>query len=232
MVVDEAFWPQFSGTSFVVPLIKGPYHNYPCGPYRLHAFGLRELYRRHPDADWYFHLEYDTLVLNPGFKKDLRAALKSNVWVMGIDHRVYPMNFPLLEDITGMRFTNAHYLIGCCQFYRREAVSKIDFDTILNTTDKFKMGYFPGYDRFSFDEELLPTVVAGLGGEVKGLGKWDESTCKWDGSLYRVRYRPMIHRNDLSVDTSIIHPVKDDNDIRTYHRAARLKFSQRRERRL
>ena len=186
------------------------------------------LLREFPDRDWYVWTEYDILVVSPEFKRGLDVP--KNVWVLGCDvrdDRVF--DFPLLEQILDRgRIERSCYVFGACHFYRREFLETLGesfFEKFLRETEQFREGFFPGYQHHAFEEECLPTLAKHLGGQVMELSCWEGD--KWRGStLFALRYQPDMKPDDVPVNASIIHPVKDDDPIRQHYRQHREMFNQ------
>jgi hypothetical protein len=112
-LIDGASWDQFGDLG--VEKIKGEVHAYKASPYRNQILGLKELYNRYPDKDWYWHLEYDTLLLTNGFKSEINKL--KNVWVAGCDYRLYELDYPAIEDMIGERIKSSHYFIESQRFF-------------------------------------------------------------------------------------------------------------------
>jgi len=229
LLVDQAGWSQFQDRNICnVDKIEGFYHNYYKGCYRNYALGLKTLFETYPNADWYWWLEYDALVISDAFKADLEKANKQGIWMMACDLRKYKFAFPLLEEILGCgKIQTSRYLLGCCQFHHHNFLAKLTeldfFNKLIDATEEYREGIFPDYPRHAFEEELWPTLALHLGGRLKGLSCWINP--RWVGSpLYKVRYQPEIRPYEILPSTSIIHPVKNPNPIRLYYRKQRDKI--------
>jgi hypothetical protein len=153
----------------------------------------------------------------------------------GVDLRKYETP-PFLEEIVGSKIENSYYLLGCCHFLHKNFVSKIInfIDILLDKTQDFTKGYFPGYNRWAFEEELWPTLAYHLGGSLAELSCWQGTeTGDWqnvkgsrlfygeksdlyrgDFERYPIRNTPDLTMIDINSKTSIAHPIKDYNDIR------------------
>jgi hypothetical protein len=226
VVVDKAGWKIFENED--MNKICGLYHNHHCSNYKNYIFGIKSLYEMYPDCDWYCWLEYDVLITSPWFKRDLELAHKKGVWMLGCDLREYPFEFTLLQNILKEgTIKTSRYLLGCCHFIHRDFLDKLYptgfFDRFAEATKKFEQGYFPNYERYAFEEEVLPTIVHHFDGKIQELSCWNEDNNEWRGSsMYPVRFRPEIDPGELSATASIIHPVKElKHPIRVHYRKIR-----------
>jgi len=199
------------------PVEIGYYHNFPRGPYRNVGLSLLRLYDRWPHHDWYCHIEWDCLVLSSDFKLDLEK--KSAAFCLGFDRREYGCHIPELNRIVGQPVNHGRYLIGCCIFFKRRFVQMLAeglLQKILQETEEYEEGRFPGYMGFSFEEDLYPTLAAHFGGIVESLGHWGR---------YAVRWTPDVTPSDLPPGTLIAHPIKDYNSpVREHHRRLRKRW--------
>ena len=235
LVVDKKGWHHFNNRDPQgCELLEGYTHGISRSPYRNYTLGLMNTYRRWPDHDWYFYVEYDVLVASHWIKKDLEAAQRKGVSFLGCDYRIQDMTFPLLADILGAgSFQKGHYFLGCCHFIANGFVRQLEergfFERFLERTAEFKVGEFPGYGRHAFEEELMPTMCVHLGGKVQELSCWkggdkgiEKDKWRGAGTRYPVRYTPEIVAREVYPDASIIHPLKSfDHPIRVHYRKNR-----------
>jgi hypothetical protein len=127
----------------------------------------------------------------------------------------------------GEPLNNSYYLLGCCQFFHRDFINKLNeidfFDRFLNLTNGFTRN-FPNYNGYDISEHMYPSLCRHFGGNIGVLSTCDEFG-KWHGSYqyYPVRWRPDISEIDEFKNASIIHPVKSfENPIREFHRKKRF----------
>ena len=160
VVVDQIGWPKFNNIEISdAKVIKGFYHAHKRSPYRNYTLGLKTLFETWPNCDWYLYCECDCLFTSDKFKNDLIKASNKNAWCVGMDLRRHKFSFPLLEDILGQGLiSQSYYLLGCCQFHHHDFIEKLHsldfFDELIEKTKDFEKGYFPGYTRWAFEEEL------------------------------------------------------------------------------
>jgi hypothetical protein len=180
-----------------VRTIHGIWHDHYCGNYRNYIIGLQELYNVYPDADWFCWMEYDVLIASSWFKMDL----EHDYWMIGCDLRNYPCEFPLLSDILGMPIKESRYLLGCLHFLHRDFVTTLVkmgfFNKMLEATNTFEHGHFPGYERYAFEEEMLPAIAFSLGGSLMELSCWLDGSWRRT-QMYPVRFEPDIMAIELS----------------------------------
>ena len=234
VLVDGAFKDRFRNVKMPCQKMAGFYHNCEKAPYRNLTLGLMTLADSF-DADWYCYIEYDCLVTSPGIKLDLASA-DPLVYCMGNDHRIGNNKFLLLEGMMKMEFPETHCLLGCCTFFRREFIRKLQemdfFHKFLYMTNDFTGGFFPGFNHqegYDFGEHLYPTLAANLGGQVRQLACYYGDN-NWSGNYHRypMRFRPEYDtRMEKFPEASIIHPVKSfDHPFRNLHRKKREKLCQ------
>ena len=250
VLVDQAGWPNFQG--FRIPPARiepGFRHAFHRSPYRNAALGLQKAYSYWPDSDWFLYTEYDCLFTSDAFKLDLALASQSNAWCVGFDLRRFSTQLEVLEQLLDHgAFRYSYYLLGCCQFLSNALISKLAesgfIDRLLDATSQFQSGYFPGYPRWAFEEELWPSIAVQFGASLYELACWkgidrqwqdritddpkviyaegDDSPWRGKHRTYLVRFSPEINPLEHSYAVSIIHPVKQfENPIRIYHRGKR-----------
>jgi len=228
VLVDGASWSQFNGFDFPVSLMCGFKHGCPKSPYRNVALGLKMLAETWNDADWYCYCEYDCLFTSDRFKKNLEAAQKMGIWMLGNDGHVDDKQMPLIESMLGGKFKSYYYLLGCCQFFSREFIQKLTeinfFDRLLGLTNQFTEGYMPGYNGYDLSEHMYPSLCRHFGGNVGVFASYDEMG-RWHGhyKYFPIRWRPEIDpESENFPESSIIHPLKKyDHPIRKHHRELR-----------
>jgi len=234
VVIDGASWNEW-GEQLVVPAykLKGFYHNYPKAPYRNLTLGLKTAVDLWPESDWFCYSEPDVLYTSDGFKKDLSAAQKQNVWCIGNDLRIADLKFPYLESMMNIKLKNSYYLLGCCVFYSGEFIRKLKeinfFDTFLTFTNEFTEGHFPDYAEqggYDFGEHLYPTLANHLGGSVAQFAYWNQLLEQWGGQQFKkypLRWKPEINWDDNFNEASILHPIKNGSDLRWFHACKRYR---------
>ena len=244
VVVDEAGWERCDWQSLKAVVEKGYYHNFRQGPYRNSALGIWRAAQLWPDVKWYCYFEYDALVLNEGYKKELAQAEKDGCLIVGNEYTTDEFDLPLLEKILTESVTKVYHLGGFCQFMHRDMVQGLMkrgfFERFLEATKGFENGYFPREKGKmpAFEEELWATLAGYLGGgpaSIRELAGWD-GMFVWDGGAseprynvshgdwrkFPMRFRPEIGADEVFPETSLVHPVKDfDHPVRASARAAR-----------
>jgi hypothetical protein len=216
---------RFRGHHLAAHQIQGLRHNHHRAPYRNMVLGLQTASEMW-DADWYCYLDYDALVASEGFKE----RLETDAWVVGNDHRVGNLKFPLIESLAGVQIKESHYLIGCCHFINRKLIDRLKevnfFERFLWATNDFQAGFFPGHTEqtcYDVGEYIMPSLAVAMGGRVEELAYFDH-TNQWRGDpRFPLRFRPdLIPQFDSYEEASILHPVKDyAGIIREYHRKKR-----------
>ena len=207
--------------------VAGLYHNYNRNPYKNIALGLWKLAELFPNSDWYCYCEYDVLFGSSEFKEDLQKRYKEDYWCLGNDHRINSLKFPILEKWTNKEFTRSDYMLGCCLFYNSKFIEKLlslnFFEKLLNFSNGFSGGFFPGFKEYDLSEHIYPTLARQLGGKVGSFAKWTDKG--WEGRYrkYPLRFRPDL--DELFEEASIMHPLKEYNgEIRNYFREKRCKL--------
>jgi len=200
--------------------------------YRNFTLGMMKLFKQFPDCDWYCSSEYDVIFGSDAFKKELNTVPKQT-WCVGFNFKRTKMNLPLFEAITKKPMPIQNYLIGCCMFFKREFIEKMYnenvFHNILNYTNGFDHGSFPGYSEqggYDFTECLFPTLVGYMGGGIRNLSDWNSKHKLWRGNhvTYPVRWPELVTIQE-GKEASILHPCKNyDDPIRIYHREKRRAY--------
>lgn len=231
VVVDGAAWPSLKYEKFPVGKMEGFYHNIHKSPYRNVALSLKTVTETYPDAQWYCYTEYDVLFASERIKNNLRLAEEKGVWMLGNDGRVDVEAMPLIQSLVGEKFKSSYYLLGCCQFFHRNFISKLNeidfFNRFLNLTNGFTDGFFPFYGGYDLSEHMYPTLCRHFGGNIGVFAHYDENG-RWHGAYkhFPVRWRPEIDpETENFPEASIIHPLKTyDHPIREMHRERRNKW--------
>lgn len=215
---------RFSGANIPAHRLDGLKHNHHRAPYRNMMFGLQKASEMW-EADWYCYLDYDALVVSEAF----RERLETDAWILGNDHRVGNLKFPIVEAAAGVKIHESHYLLGCCHFIHRDFIRLLNerdfFGKFLWYTNDFKDGFMPGHTVQSCHdagEHILPSLAVAMGGKVQELGcySWDG---RWIGDpRFQMRFRPDICPAEHIPEASILHPLKDfSGPIRTQQREKR-----------
>lgn len=218
ILVDGLFWSIFSSTHFTCPVIKGFNHGKSCSPYKNQLVGLQKLRKLYPNADWYVYVESDTLFTGEQFKIDLA---KKNIWAAGFD--VHEMNNPwtLLSHRLGIDIARHRIMIGCCQFYHRDFMIKLEEIDFFNTLIKLSAPYketFPDYAHLAVEEGLLPSMCLHFGKTTLNLGCWD---MEFNRKHYGIRFRPTWEMHEMVNNFSIVHPIKELEAIRAKYKKIR-----------
>lgn len=216
---------RFHGHPLPAHQIQGLRHGHYRAPYRNMMLGLHTASQLW-DADWYCYLDYDALIASEDFKE----RLQTDAWVLGNDHRIGNLKFPLLESLANVEIRESHYLLGCCHFVSRKLIEKLNaidfFNRFLWVTNESKDGFFPGHTLqtcYDVGEYIMPSLAVAMGGRVEELGCFD-CTNRWQGDKrFLLRFRPdIIPTQEPYQDATILHPVKDPSGvIRTYFRKKR-----------
>jgi hypothetical protein len=229
VVVDGGAWEQFKDIDLPVAKICGFRHKCSKSPYRNVALGLYSLIEQHPNMDWYCYCEQDVLFGSSRFKENLRMADERDVWMLGNDGHVDDKSMPLVESLVGEKLPNIYYLIGCCQFFSKKFINKLNeinfFERFLHLTNEFSSGYFPEYDGYDISEHMYPTLCRHFGGNIGVFATFDYDKQEWHGAhqYYPVRWKPDLEGK--YPEASILHPLKTyDHPIREYYRGKRNKW--------
>jgi hypothetical protein len=218
VLIDGASWGKFQNISLPVTKMEGFYHNAAKSPYRNMALGMKMLRESYPNSDWYCYSEPDVLFASSRILKNLQMASERNIWMMGNDGHVDDIQMPLVESLIGSKFKSQYYLLGCCQFFHKNFLNKLDeinfFDRFLNLTNAFSAGYFPLYKGYDISEHMYPTLCRHFGGDVGVLAHYDEYGV-WHGAYeyFPMRWKPELDpEKEKFPEASILHPVKDVNN--------------------
>lgn len=236
VIIDGSRWEEWGKKAELnAKKIQGFHHNYPKAPYRNYTYGLFETYQLFPDADWYCYCENDVLFTSSEFKKELENAERANIWCMGNDLRKYNFKLPYLERIVGEQIKECKYLLGCCVFFNKKFIQKMItehlFEKILMATNEFEKGYFPDFEKqggYDFGEVLYPTMAAHYGGGVAQFAVWNQYLEQWNGNFqkYPMRWKPELNWEDNFSSASIMHPIKNSNELRLFHKMKRTRNAQ------
>jgi hypothetical protein len=229
-VVDAKNWDSWGeNLPQDINAIKGFYHGYNKAPYKNYTYGLKKIYEKYPDSDWYCYCEPDVIFASDKFKKVLSED--DSVWMYGNDLRYYDkIKFPFLENMLNIKFNITSYFLGCCLFFNKIFIKKLNeinfFDTFLKEVSIFKNGYFPDCDEqnvYDIGENLYPTLAFHLGGKLKQFACWNQTFNHWTGNFkeYPMRWRPELTFEDNYPEACILHPVKNTSGLRQFHKTLR-----------
>lgn len=226
LLINGSSWSKLCNIDLNVNKVKGFRHDVPRSPYRNVALGLKMSYESHPDADWHCYSEYDTVFASDRFKKNLEMAEEKGIWMLGNCGHIDECSMPLIESMVGEKFRSIYYMLGCCQFFHRKFMEKLDeidfFDRFLFLTNSFSEGHFPAYSGYDISEHMYPTLCRHFGGNIGVFASWDEEKREWHGSseYFPMRWKPDIEEGHENA--SIIHPLKTfDHPVREFHRKRR-----------
>jgi hypothetical protein len=230
VVVDGASWGHYKDLALPAFKMEGFHHGCPKAPYRNVALALKTVTETWA-VDWYCYCEYDVLFGSDRFKHNLKMAEDMGVWMLGNDGHIDEHPMPMVQALLGEKLKNCYYLLGCCQFFHRNFIEKLNdinfFERFLTLTSGFTDGYFPFYSGYDISEHMYPSLCRHFGGNIGVFATWD-SEGKWHGAseYFPVRWKPDInHEKDSYHEASIMHPLKTmDNPIREYHREKRNKW--------
>lgn len=227
MIVDGAHWTGWGSVCEVnvKEKINGFYHNYHKSPYKNVIFGLKTLYEKEPDAEWYCYFEPDVLFCNENFKEYLEEGSYRNAWCIGSDFRNTNVKLENIEKLFQNKFYITKYLLGCCYFVNKRYLMLLQsisfFDKFLYYTNSFEKGFFPGYNGYDLSEHLIPTLAHYLGGNVYGLSSWNGKEWLGKKDIFALRWKPEI-KEEENIISSIMHPIKDfESPIRIKQREIR-----------
>lgn len=229
LLIEGATWEKW-GKTFKSDScrMKGLVHNCPRSPYRNVALGISKAWEKwHDDMEWLCYCEPDVLFASDRFITNLEMASSRNVWMLGNDGHVDDKKMPLVEAMLGTEFVSTYYLLGCCQFFHREFLLKLEeidfFNRFLFLTNGFAAGYFPGYSGHDISEHLYPTLCRHFGGAIGVFATWDG--VRWHGAhqYFPLRWRPELDtQTENFTDASVLHPLKSaDHPLRIFHRKKR-----------
>jgi hypothetical protein len=209
---------------------QGYVHHFNKAPYRNYTFGLQELYNKYPTSDWYCYCESDVLFASESFKFYLKQ--NPDVWMFGNDLRYSKkIKFPYLNKIIKEDIKETSYFLGCCLFFNRVFIEKLIeldfFNKFLDATKHMAKGWFPDCDDqgvYDIGENLYPTLALHYGGKLKQFAVWNQTFNHWAGEHFKefpMRWKPEITWDDNFSEASILHPVKNNSDLRWFHKAKR-----------
>lgn len=229
LVVVDGASKEFRNVSLPVTQLEGFHHGCGKAPYRNVALGLSVAYEKFAGYDWYCYLEYDCLITSDRFKRNLQMADSMDVWMLGSDGHIDDKEMPYINPLVGSRFKSIYYLLGCCQFFGKKYMDKLNeirfFDRFLTLTNGFSEGFVPGYHGYDVSEHMYPTIARHFGGNIGVFGTWENPKKKWHGSydIFPIRWQPELDpETENFPNASIMHPVKSyDHPIRVYHRERR-----------
>jgi len=225
-LIDGCNWDCWEGVDVAAHKLKGFRHGCPKSPYRNMALAL-DFACGFGDFDWICYTEYDVLFTSPRIVSQLMKASEMGVWMIGNDGHVDDKEMPLIESLIGEKLTSHYYLLGCCQFFHRDFMRKLNeidfFDRFLNMTNEFSEGYMPAYSGYDVSEHMYPSLCRQFGGNIGVLASY--SFGEWHGAYkhYPLRWRPELDPETEDFDeASVMHPLKDyDHPIRRKHREKR-----------
>jgi len=228
LLINGSAWDQLKDIDLLVSKMKGFRHDVPKAPYRNVALGLQMAWETFPQSDWVCYTEYDALFASDRFKYNLAMAEEKKVWMLGNAGRVDECRMPLVESLVGENFQSIYYLLGCCQFFHKDFMKKLDkidfFNKFLFLTNEFSEGYFPAYSGYDISEHLYPTLCRHFGGNVGVFATWEDAKQEWHGAFeyFPMRRRPELDPEATYPKASILHPLKSfDHPIRKFHRTRR-----------
>jgi len=225
IIVDKKGWDQFS--DFKHPdteVVCGVYHGVGRSPYKNLAIGMKHLYERWPNEQWYLYTEFDVLFLNSGFKLDLARLEAEDVMLGGFQHRPKKgdnNNHWLTQDILGAdKAKMCHKMLGAVLFHSQKCMKQLMeanfYDEVLERTKSYKGDRFPRFSDYAVEEIIYPSAAAAYG-KIAPLANVDDQRVS-----YRVRFVPEVRQGEVALSTSIAHPVKAlDNPVRV--NAARMR---------
>lgn len=224
--VDGLAWSKFSEFNYrnVIPL-RGVDHGINRSPYKNMTLGLSEAYNKWPDKDWYCYMEYDVLILSDLFKYQLEIAARRGVSCVGFEHGYTAGSNDawLLSKLFDKEINYKHKMIGCFMCFSNACMKFWDqhnfFGNLLTQTASYSGADFPNFTDYAVEEILFPTA-ASLAGPLLTFN----AGCS-QSSRYLVRFMPEVTQNEITNETTIVHPIKSfTNPIRQHYAAARMAF--------
>lgn len=230
VVVDGNSWGQFKTADLNASLLDGFLHGKASAPYRNVCLGLMKAWEQWGTSkSWYCYMEYDCLVGSNALEEELSVADREGVWIAGNDYRKESGSLPFLDHFQRQRCT-LHYLLGCCMFLSRDFMSALYgsnfFERFLTYTNFFTgevaMNKPDGKKEMVYDlsEFLYPTLAALYGGKVGELACWEGSGWRGLGARYPMRFFPDLNEGNYE-HACVMHPLKSDGDVRSFHRRKR-----------
>lgn len=222
VLVDAVGWGNFLGSDPKYDLCRGLPHGRPRSPFRNILFGMKELYLKHPNVDWYCYCENDVLFIGDQFKRDIEKA--KGKMLLGTNYRRdRDWELPLLNRVVGGEVREQHYVLGCLMFMHRKFVAQLAewSKSLLRETERFESGFFPDFHGYAFEEQLFPSLANYFkAGSVQALS--------FEGRPhpnYISRFRPEINQSEVRAGATFLHPVKNaDDPIRLHYRKLRNKI--------
>ncbi len=229
ILVDGLGVHDFRGLDWDVSFVRGFNHGSSRAPYRNVALGLSMVVEKYPDVDWYVYCESDVLFTSKRYQTNLEMAAERNVWMLGNDGRVHYEPMELIAAMFKTTFSNGYYLLGCCQFFHRQFIQKLQekdfFNRFLHLTGSFDGKTFPKFNGWDISEHMYPTLCRHLGGNIGVFASYDSEKNQWHGAYeyFPMRWTPEINADtEFFKDASVIHPMKElDHPLRTYYRNLR-----------
>jgi hypothetical protein len=235
LIVDKAGWHHYQGFKHPdTEVMCGLYHKARKSPYKNMAVGLREAYGIWPDVDWYHWLEYDAVYLNDYFRYDLDRCRESAC--VGFDPvgKFASNDHWLVKEILDDSNIECYKMLGAVTYFSHKCVSSLInfgfFDELLKRTETYKGDQFPRFGDYAVEEILYPSAASAFGpvSDIRepssiliqqNIGRPNMLTHR-----YAVRYGEPIAINEITTETSIVHPTKTMCKIRQHHQKNRSLF--------
>lgn len=229
LVVDQVGWDHFKDFDHPnVYVICGHPHAARRSPYKNTAVAIQSMYNLWPNVDWYNCIEYDVLYLNSDFKIDLDE--RHGYSAVGFDFRDKggSEDHWLVKDILGDEpDLKCCKMLGAVTFYSNHCVKSLIqedyYNEIIQRTTNFHGDSFPDFHDYAVEEVIFPTAAT-LFGKVGNLSLHDARSSYYT-NRYTVRFCPEVKPNEITSQTSIVHPVKDrDGPVHEHYRQVRELF--------
>ena len=208
-------WPLDHFTD--VYLVEGFKHSAPRNPYKNVLLNLKSLYEKFPTADWYIFSEFDNFIINEKFKNDLKYIDESYSLIANDFREIY-CEENLFEKSLGLNIDKFYCILGCCYLIRKnlmEVLYQTVFEKFLSFTSFMPQGFYPNFHQYDVAEVLLPTICIHNNFDVFSYARFKEEDFSWQGmhKKYTMRFRPNIQYYEVSQQTNIVHPIKDENSL-------------------
>jgi len=200
-----------------VTVVEGFKHNFPRNPYKNVLYNLKTTYEKFPNSDWYVFTEFDNFIINENFKNDFQY-INEKYSLITSDFREVHCDENLFSNCLDINFEKFYCMLGCCYFIKKnlmEALYYQVFEKFLTFTSFMPEGFYPNFNQYDIAEVLIPTVCKHNKFDVLNLCRFIEEKFKWNGmgKKYAIRFRPNIHFSEVSKKTSIVHPVKEIDQL-------------------
>lgn len=200
-----------------ITVIEGFKHNVPRNPYKNVLLNLKKTYENFPNADWYVFSEFDNFIVTEKFKNDFQY-LHERYSLIANDFRHVYCEENLFQNCLNINFEDFYCMLGCCYFIKNNLMKMLHeyvFDNFLNYTSFMPEGYYPNFFQYDVAEVLIPTCCMHFDFNVFNYARFKEEDYLWQGMAkkYMMRFRPNVQFYEVSKMASIIHPIKEEEQL-------------------